>query len=119
VTQSRASLLENWSVNRLWALAVLISSAIAASDALLGRRLVLIGLLVVGPCCALLAGRWVVSASTGAWALVLAVVLGIPDGIWATMTQAAFLVVILLVSLTAAIAAALIERHMTSGTGPL
>ena len=107
----QGSLLENWSVRRLWLLALLLSSAIAASDALLGRRLILMGLLIVGPCCALLAGRWLITVLTGAWVLLLAVFVSMPDGIWATATQAAFLTAITVVSITAAIAAAVIERH--------
>ena len=106
------SLLENWSVRRLWLLALLLSSAIAACDALLGRRLILMGLLIVGPCCALLAGRWLITLLTGTWVLLLAVFVSVPDGIWATATQAAFLIAITAVSATAAIAAAVIERHI-------
>jgi cation:H+ antiporter len=105
------SLLVNWSVTRLWLLAVIISSAVAACDALLGRRVILMGLLIVGPCCALLTGRWRPAALAGAWALLLAVPLAIPDGIWATPTQAAFLAAITVVSVTATSAAALIQRQ--------
>jgi cation:H+ antiporter len=108
----QSSLLENWSVRRLWLLALLLSSAIAACDALLGRSLILMGLLIVGPCCALLAGRWLITLLTGVWVLLLAVFVSVPDGIWATATQAAFLVAISVVSATATIAAAIIERHI-------
>lgn len=108
----QSSLLENWSVRRLWLLALLLSSAIAACDALLGRSLILMGFLIVGPCCALLAGRWLITLLTGTWALLLAVFVSVPDGIWATATQAAFLVAITVVSATATIAAAIIERHI-------
>ena len=109
----RRPLLANWSVTRLWLLAVILSSTVAACDALLGPRVILMGLLIVGPCCALLTGRWLPTASAGGWVLLLAVLLGIPDGIWATATHAAFLAAITVVSLTAAISAATIERHHT------
>jgi cation:H+ antiporter len=108
----QGSLLEHWSVRRVWLLALLLSSAIAACDALLGQRLILMGLLIVGPCCALLAGRWLITLLTGAWVLLLAVFVSVPDGIWATATQAAFLAAIAVVSATAASAAAIIERHI-------
>jgi hypothetical protein len=108
----QASLLENWSVSRLWLLALLLSGAIAACDALLGRRLILMGLLIVGPCCALLAGRWVITILTGVWVLLLGVLVSMPDGIWATATQAAFLAAIAVVAATATIAAAVIEHRI-------
>jgi hypothetical protein len=40
------------------------------------------GLLILGLCCAVLTGRWSRTAWSGALAFGLAVVLGIPDGIW-------------------------------------
>jgi hypothetical protein len=71
-----------WSANRLWVLSFVLCAVVAAVDALLGHRLVLIGLLIVGPCCAVLTGRCSRTALTGAWAVGLAVVLGLPDRIW-------------------------------------
>jgi hypothetical protein len=103
--------LENWSANRVWLVAITLSSTIAACDSLLGRRVILIGLLIVGPCCALLAGRWAMTASTGVWVLLLALLLGIPDGIWATKTHAILIAAIAAVSVTATVTAALIERN--------
>ena len=36
---------------------------------------------------ALLTGRWLPTALTGLWVISLAIVLGIPDGIWASPTH--------------------------------
>jgi hypothetical protein len=44
-----------------------------------GPRIILIGLLACGPCCALLTGRWAPTASVSVLALGLGVVLGVPD----------------------------------------
>ena len=103
-----------WSANRLWVLSFVLCAVVAAVDALLGHRLVLIGLLIVGPCCAVLTGRWSRMALTGAWAVGLAVVLGLPDRIWGNATHLAFLGAVLLVAVVSTIATAVIERA-TSG----
>lgn len=63
--------------------------------------LTVIGLLIVGPCLALLTGRWLPAAATGAWACGLAVLLGLPDGIWATSTHLAFISATAIVAATA------------------
>jgi hypothetical protein len=51
--------------------------------------LILIGLLIAGPCYALLTARWAPTAASACFAVVLAVILGIPDQIIATLTQCA------------------------------
>jgi len=56
---------------------------VAAADAGLGHRVVLTGLLIIGPCSKLITGRWIPTGLTGLCAIGLAVALGIPDGIWA------------------------------------
>jgi hypothetical protein len=103
-----------WSANRLWVLSFVLCAVVAAVDALLGHQLVLIGLLIVGPCCAVLTGRWSRTALTGAWAVGLAVVLGLPDRIWGTAAHLAFLVAVLIVAVVSMVATAVIERA-TSG----
>ena len=64
----RESLLPGWSVGRLWKLSFIPCSAVAACDAASGPRLILIGLLIVGPCCALLTGRWALTAAASCFA---------------------------------------------------
>jgi len=87
-----------------------ISSMIAAIDAMLGHHLILIGLLIGGPCCGLLTGRWVRTATAGAWAVALAVLLGVPDEIWGTPTHLAFVGAVLIVTVASTVSAAVIQR---------
>jgi hypothetical protein len=84
---------------------------IAACDAASGPHLILIGLLIAGPCCALLTGRWVPTAVASCLALALGVVLGVPDQIFATMTQYAFVSAVAVVGLTATAGAAILQRR--------
>jgi len=97
-----------WTAGRLWALGLALTVAVAAADAGLGHRVVLIGLLIVGPCSVLLTGRWILTGLTGLFAIGLAVALGIPDGIWGTGTHLAFLAAVTTVTLAATLAAAVI-----------
>jgi hypothetical protein len=108
-TRSKVSLLPGWPVNRLWALGLAISLIVAAIDAGLGSRAVLIGLLIVGPCCVLLTGRWMPTALTGMWVISLAVALGVPDGIWGTGIFFTWLTAVTVVALASTAAAALIQ----------
>jgi hypothetical protein len=103
-------LLTGWPVNRLWALGLAGSFAVAAIDAALGNRVVLIGLLIVGPCCVLLTGRWAPTALTGLQVIALAVVLGVPDGIWDTTIFFIWLAAVAVVALATTIAAVFIQN---------
>jgi cation:H+ antiporter len=105
----RAALLPGWSVGRLWVLSLLLSALAAGIDGAAGH-IVLVGLVIIGPCCALLTGRWAPTALTGTWATGLAVVLGIPDGIWATSTHLTFITAVTCVAATTTAAAALIRK---------
>jgi cation:H+ antiporter len=107
----RESLLPGWSIGRLWKLSFILCSVVAACDAASGPRLILIGLLIVGPCCALLTGRWALTATASCFALALGVVLGVPDQIFATLTQYASLAVVAAAGLTATISAAVFQRQ--------
>ena len=111
LVRSGDSLVEGWSIGRVWILALALSSLIAAVDAILGHHIILIGLLVVGPCCALLTGRWAETASAGAWAVALAVLVGIPDGIWGTSTHLILLAAVVIVSLVSTSSAAIVQRR--------
>jgi hypothetical protein len=84
--------------------------AVAACDAATGPRVILIGLLVTGPCCALLTGRWAPTAGISGLALVLGVVLGVPDQIFATFVQYAFVGAVAAVGLTATTGAVILQR---------
>ena len=104
------SLIAAWPIMRIWCLALAISTTIAAADAVLGHHVILIGLLIIGPCCALLTGRWIHTAIVGAWAIALAVALGVPDRMWGSWTHLAFLAAVAIVATVTTASAALIER---------
>ncbi len=107
----RQSLLRGWSVRRVWGLSLLLSAAIAGCDAASGPRLLLIGLLIAGPCCALLTARWAPTAAASCFTFGLAVLVSIPDRIFATITQYAFLGSLAVVSITAVLGAAVLQRQ--------
>jgi cation:H+ antiporter len=111
----RARFVPGWSVRRLWAFGLVLSVLVAAVDTLLGHHVVLIGLLIIGPCCVLLTGRWMPTALTGLWAISLAVVLGIPDGIWGSATHLAFLAAVAVVAAANTAAAAVIGNIKPGG----
>jgi hypothetical protein len=107
----RESVLPGWSVGRLWRLSLILCSVVAACDAASGPHLILIGMLISGPCCALLTGRWALTAAASGLAVVLGVVLGVPDQIFATVTQYAFLAAVAAVGVTATVSAAVLQRQ--------
>jgi hypothetical protein len=103
------SLLAGWPVRKLWVLGLTASVIVAVIDAALGNRAILIGLLIVGPCCVVLTGRWVPTGLTGMWVTALAVVLGFPDGIWGTVIFFIWLGAVAVVALASTAAAAFIQ----------
>lgn len=103
------SLLAGWSVSRVWWLALILSSTIAATDAMLSH-VILIPLLAAGPLCGLLTGRWVRTATVGIWAVALAILLGIPDEIWGTHLQLVYLGFVAAASLLSISAATVIQK---------
>jgi cation:H+ antiporter len=103
------SLLTSWPVKRLWMLALQASFIVAVIDASLGKRVILIGLLIIGSCCAILTGRWLPTALTGLWTVGLAVLLGVPDGIWGTVIFFIWLAAVTVVAIASTAAAAVIE----------
>ena len=107
----RESVLPGWSVGRLWRLSVISCSVVAACDAASGPHLILIGLLVIGPVGALLTGRWMLTATAACLAIALGIVLGIPDQIFATVTQYVFLTAVAAVGTAATISAAVLQRQ--------
>jgi hypothetical protein len=111
------SLLAGLSVRRVLLTGLGLSILVAAADAVLGPRLVLIGLLIVGPCCALLTGRWALTAFTGLSVMGLATVLGVPDGIWGTSTHLTFLAAVGTVAVVSTAAAAVIQNGRPTPRG--
>lgn len=104
------SLLAGRSVSQVWWFALVLSATIAATDAILSH-VILIALLAVGPFCGLLTGRWAKTATAGAWAVVLAVLLGFPDEIWDTSTQLIDVGTVAAVALLSTFAAVLLESR--------
>jgi hypothetical protein len=102
------SLLPGWSVGRLWRLSLILSAVIAAS----GPHLILIGVLIAGPCCALLTGRWALTAAATVVDLALGGLLGVPDQIFATVTQYACLALVGAVGAAATVGAAVLRRRL-------
>jgi hypothetical protein len=83
--------MNRWSTYQLWALGPVLASTIAIVDLLTGPRIVLIGLLVIGPAHVMMTGRWLWTALTSMWVAGLAVGLGIHDHIWGTQTHVALI----------------------------
>jgi hypothetical protein len=92
-------------------LSLIVCSVIAACDAASGPHLILIGLLIAGPCCALLTARLMLTVVASGFALALGVVLGVPDQIFATSTQYAFLAAVAVVGTTATASAGILQRR--------
>ena len=105
------SLFGRWSITRVWYLSLALSSVIAATDAMLGHHVILIGLLIAGPCCGLLTGRRAHTAVASAWAIALAIILGLPDQIWGTTTHLEFLAAVIIVATGSTTSATIIERR--------
>lgn len=70
-----------------WRLGIGWSVLAGLLDASTGKRVVLSALVLLGPCCVVLTGRWLRTAVAGAWAVFLVIILGIPDGIWGSGLQ--------------------------------
>ncbi len=100
-----------WNTGRLWKLTLVTCSAVSACDAVTGPHQILIGFLVIGPCCALLTACWALTAAASCYALVLGAILGVPDHIFATLTQYALLAAVAAVGTAATIGAAVLQRQ--------
>ena len=111
LTARKAVLVPGWPVRKLCFLGLELSVCVAVVDAALGHRVILIGLLIAGPCCVLLTGRWIPTGLTGLWVIGLAVLLGLPDGIWGTITHLVFLTAVAAAALASTLAAAFIQNR--------
>ena len=102
-----------WGINANQAcvLALILCLAVSIADALLGHRIILIGLLIVGSCCVIFGGRWFQTAIVGVVAVGLGVVLSVPDGIWASTAQLELVGSVFLVGLVSTFGAAVVEAR--------
>jgi hypothetical protein len=107
----RESVLPGWSIGRLWRISLISCGVVAACDAASGPHLILIGLLITGPVCALPTGRWALTAAASCLAIALGVALGVPDQIFATLTQYVFLAAVTAVGTAATVGAAVLQHH--------
>jgi cation:H+ antiporter len=107
----RQSVLPGWNTGRLWKLTLITCSAVAACDAATGPHLILIGFLIIGPGCAFLTARWALTAAASCYALALGAVLGVPDHIFATLTQYALLAAVAAAGTAATAGAAVLQRQ--------
>jgi hypothetical protein len=105
------SVLPGWSVGRLWRLSLISCGVITACDTASGPHAILFGLLMIAPVCVLLTARWALAATASCLAIALGVVLGIPDQIFATPTQYAFLAAVAIVGATATVGAAILQHR--------
>ncbi len=101
--------MDRWSTYQLWALGPVLASGIAITDFFTGPRIVLIGLLVVGPAHVMLTGRWIWTALASAWVVGLAVALGAHDHIWGTQTHVALVAAVAGIGVLATLEAAALE----------
>lgn len=93
---------------RFWRISIVLTLLVAVTDAALGPRFILIGLLIVGPCCALFTAQRARAAGVGAVAVLLALVLAFPDGIWDTPAQLSLTAAVLMVAIACTWAAGII-----------
>jgi hypothetical protein len=107
----RESVLPGWNIGQLWRLSLISCGVIAVCDAASGPHLILIGLLTIGPVCALLTGRWTLTAAASCLAVALGVALGVPDQIFATLTQYVFLAAVIAVGMAATAGAAVLQHQ--------
>jgi hypothetical protein len=86
---------------------------IAACDAASGPHLILIGLLICGPCCALLTARCPLTAASAGFAVALGIPLGVPDQIFATATHFVFVAAVAVVGTVSTAGAAVLQRGLS------
>ncbi len=100
-----------WSVRRLWLLSLALCGAVFLIGLVAAPRVDLTGLFIVGPCCALLTGRWVRTAVTGIVALAGALLLAAITKGSSGEERLVFTAAVGLVALFNTFAAAWVERR--------
>ncbi len=102
-------------MRRVWLLSLAMTGGALLLGWLAAGRFDLIGLLIVGPCCALLTGRWTRTMVTAIFAVGSAVAVAAASGYVVTTEHDAFIAAVALVGLACSIAAWLIERFVSGG----
>jgi hypothetical protein len=98
----------------MWRLGIGWSALAAVIDASTGKRIVLSGLVVVGPCLVLFTGRWLRTAVAGVLAVVLVTFLGVPDGIWGSRRETVLIALAALVTVACTLALVITFRAALS-----
>ena len=110
--RSAPTLIPGWSPRRVALLSIGLSCVGAVADASTGHRIILLPFVALGPYCALLSGRWRLTALAALWAVALGVVLSVPDGMWASRRQADFVGSVAVISVVAISVAMVVERNL-------
>lgn len=100
-----------WGVNRVWGLSLALCAGFFLVGLLAAGSADLAGLLVVGPCCALLTGRWVRTGITALLAVCLAAMVTLVAG-GGESEEFAFVAAVGLVGAVNTLAAAWLERRI-------
>jgi hypothetical protein len=100
----------------LWQCGMAWSSVAAVVDASTGRRMVLSGLVLLGPACVFFTGRWLRTAVAGGWATCLVAILGVSDGIWGSRLEALLITAAVLVAALGTLALVITVRACLSLT---
>jgi hypothetical protein len=98
----------------MWRLGIGWSALAAVIDASTGKRIVLSGLVLVGPCLVLFTGRWLRTALAGLLAVVLVTFLGVPDGIWGSRRETVLIGLAALVTVACTLALVITFRAALS-----
>jgi hypothetical protein len=100
----------------LWQCGMAWSSLAAVVDASTGRRMVLSGLVLLGPVCVFFTGRWLRTAVAGGWTACLVAILGVSDGIWGSRLEALLITSAVLVAALGTLALVITVRACLSLT---
>jgi hypothetical protein len=103
------SLIPRWSAAQSRCLFVTLSLIIVVTD-VLGTRVDLIPLLALVPCASLISGCWRTTFASGLWAISLAVLLALPDGVWGTHQNLQQIAALALTTLLMSLLSLRIER---------
>lgn len=101
-----------WSVKRLWRLSMVLCVGVLVIALLAAPRVDLTGLLIIGPCCALLTGRWMRTAVTGIVAVGAALLLAVVANGAGSAERLVFISAVGFVALVNTLTAAWIERRV-------
>jgi hypothetical protein len=85
-------------VPRFTLLCLALTAVVGLVDAITGRRLVLIGFLIIGPCMAVATWRWRSTVLVGLWSVALAILLGPLNGIWGTAVHLEYVAAVAIVA---------------------